>query len=49
MTPQVYRVPGVQPVGVDLETKPVTAMHGGSVSTADPRQGIEEAGYDVPV
>jgi copper ion binding protein len=47
ITQELGKLPGVQDVGVDLETKLVTVRHDGSVSDADVRAGIEEAGYDV--
>ena len=47
ITDELTKVPGVRQVGVDLETKVVTVEHDGSVSDAQLRQGIEEAGYDV--
>jgi copper ion binding protein len=47
ITDELTKLPGVQQVGVDLDTKLVTVEHDGSVSDQQLRQGIEEAGYDV--
>ena len=44
---ELTKLPGVEHVGVDLETKLVTVRHDGSVSDAQLREGIEEAGYDI--
>ena len=41
------RIPGVEAVQVDLDTKLVKVQAGESVSDADIRAGIEEAGYDI--
>ncbi|MDP9363961.1 MAG: heavy-metal-associated domain-containing protein [Chloroflexota bacterium] len=47
ITDELTKLPGVQQVGVDLDTKLVTVEHDGSVSDQQLRQGIEEAGYDI--
>ena len=47
ITQALSRIPGVEAVQVDLETKLVTVQAGESVSDADIRAGIEEAGYDI--
>jgi copper chaperone len=47
ITDELGKLPGIQNVGVDLKTKLVTVQHDGSVSDADLRAGIEEAGYDI--
>ncbi len=47
ITDELGKLPGIQNVGVDLKTKLVTVQHDGSVSDAELRAGIEEAGYDI--
>ena len=47
ITDELTKLPGVQQVGVDLDTKLVTVEHDGSVSDQQLREGIEEAGYDI--
>ena len=47
ITDELGKLPGIQNVGVDLKTKLVTVQHDGSVSDADLRAGIAEAGYDI--
>ncbi len=47
ITDELGKLPGIQNVGVDLKTKLVTVQHDGSVTDADLRAGIEEAGYDI--
>jgi copper chaperone CopZ len=47
ITAELTKLPGVEHVGVDLKTKLVTVRHDGSVSDAQLREGIEEAGYDI--
>lgn len=47
ITDDLTRLPGVEDVDVDLRTTLVTVRHGGSVSDAQLREGIAEAGYDV--
>ena len=47
ITEELTKLPGVAHVGVDLKTKLVTVQHDGSVSDAQLREGIEEAGYDI--
>ena len=47
ITEELTKLPGVEHVGVDLKTKLVTMRHDGSVSDAQLREGIEEAGYDI--
>lgn len=44
---ELKKIPGVQAVDVDLETKLVTVQADESVSDAQLREGIEEAGYDI--
>jgi len=47
ITEELTRLPGVSRVAVDLDTKLVTVEHDGSVSDAQLRDGIEEAGYAI--
>lgn len=47
ITSELEKVPGVASIAVDLATKTVTVQHDGSVSDAQLRAGIEEAGYDI--
>jgi copper chaperone CopZ len=47
ITAELTRLPGVACVAVDLTRKLVTVEHDGSVTEAQLRAGIEEAGYDV--
>ena len=47
ITSELTKLPGVRQVGVDLDTKLVTVEHDGSVTDAQLRGGIEEAGYDI--
>ena len=47
ITDELTKLTGVEQVGVDLKTKLVTVRHDGSVTDADLRAGIEEAGYDI--
>ena len=47
ITEELTKLTGVEHVGVDLKTKLVTVRHDGSVSDAQMREGIEEAGYDI--
>ncbi len=47
ITDELGKLPGIQNVGVDLKTKLVTVQHDGSVSDAELRAGIEEAGYEI--
>lgn len=47
VTDELVKVPGVQDVRVDLETKLVTVYHDGTANPAQLRAGIVEAGYEV--
>ena len=47
ITAELTKLPGVRRVDIDLSSKQVTVEHDGSVSDAQLREGIEEAGYDV--
>lgn len=47
ITAELTKLGGVQQVGVDLTTKLVTVHHDASVTDADLRAGIEEAGFDI--
>lgn len=47
ITEEVGSIPGVSRVDVDLGAKLVTVEHDGSVSDAQLRAGIEEAGYEI--
>lgn len=47
ITEEVGGIPGVSRVDVDLGAKLVTVEHDGSVSDAQLRAGIEEAGYEI--
>lgn len=47
ITEEVGSIPGVARVNVDLGAKLVTVEHDGSVSDAQLRAGIEEAGYEI--
>lgn len=47
ITDELTKLSGVGRVGVDLETKLVTVEHDDSVTDAQLREGIEEAGYDI--
>ncbi len=44
---ELTKLPGVEQVDVDLASKRVTVRHDGSVSDAQLREGIAEAGYDI--
>lgn len=47
ITEEVGGIPGVSRVDVDLGSKLVTVEHDGSVSDAQLRAGIAEAGYEI--
>lgn len=44
---ELTKLSGVERVDVDLTGKRVTVRHDGSVSDAQLREGIAEAGYDI--
>jgi len=44
---ELGKIDGVSNVDVNLDTKLVTVQSSDSVSDADLRAGIEEAGYDI--
>lgn len=47
ITSQLQKLPGVQSVNVDLDTKLVTVAADDSVSDQEIRAAIEEAGYEI--
>ncbi len=47
ITDELTKIPGVADVTVDLEQKTVSVTHDGTVTDAQLRDGIAEAGYDV--
>ncbi len=47
ITSELQKIPGVQSVHVDLDTKLVTVAADESVSDEEIRAGIEEAGYEI--
>ena len=47
ITDELTKLPGVNRVAVDLDTKLVTVEHDGTVGEPQLRAGIEEAGYDI--
>jgi copper ion binding protein len=47
ITGELQKIPGVQSVHVDLDTKLVTVAADESVSDEQIRAGIEEAGYEI--
>lgn len=47
ITGELQKIPGVQSVHVDLDTKLVTVAADESVSDQQIRAGIEEAGYEI--
>ena len=47
ITGELQKIPGVQSVHVDLDTKLVTVVADESVSDEQIRAGIEEAGYEI--
>ncbi|GBD16344.1 Copper chaperone CopZ [bacterium HR26] len=47
ITSELEKIPGVQSVRVDLDTKLVTVAADESVSDEQIRAGIEEAGYEI--
>lgn len=47
ITQELTKLPGVGHVDVDLGQKLVTVRHDSSVSDAQLREGIAEAGYDI--
>lgn len=47
ITSELQKIPGVQSVHVDLDTKLVTVAADESVSDDEIRAGIEEAGYEI--
>ncbi len=47
ITDELTKISGVSNVNVDLEAKTVTVTHDGSVTDAQLREGIAEAGYDI--
>ena len=47
ITSELQKIPGVQSVRVDLDTKLVTVAADESVSDEQIRAGIEEAGYEI--
>jgi copper chaperone len=47
ITQELTKLPGVARVDVDLATKQVRVDHDATVSDAQLREGINEAGYDI--
>jgi copper chaperone len=47
ITGELQKIPGVESVHVDLDTKLVTVAADESVSDEQIRAGIEEAGYEI--
>lgn len=47
ITEELNKLGGVSAINVDLEAKRVTVDHDSSVSDAELRAGIEEAGFDI--
>jgi copper chaperone CopZ len=47
ITDELTRIPGVEQVEVDLESKRVAVRHNDTVSEEQLRTGIEEAGYEI--